>query len=53
VTLDGFFEDANPWDLDWHNSVWGGELEQLSIAQLKTGGWPLTGQRKRGRWPIS
>jgi dihydrofolate reductase len=49
VTLDGFFEGAKPWDLDWHNLVWGEELEQLSIAQLsiaqlKTAGALLFGR---------
>jgi dihydrofolate reductase len=34
ITLDGFFEGAKKWDLDFHNSVWGDELEQLSIQQL-------------------
>jgi hypothetical protein len=23
VTLDGYFEGAKSWDLDWHESVWG------------------------------
>jgi dihydrofolate reductase len=44
VTLDGFFEGVKPWDLDWHNAVWGEELEQLSIAQLKTAGTLLFGR---------
>ncbi len=33
VTLDGFFEGAKSWDIDWHNFVWGDELEELSISQ--------------------
>jgi dihydrofolate reductase len=36
VTLDGFFEGAKPWDLDWHEYVWGDQLEQISIDQLKS-----------------
>ena len=36
VTLDGFFEGAKPWDLDWHNEVWGEELEQFSLEQAQT-----------------
>ncbi len=36
VTLDGFFEGPKKWDLDWHNYVWGDELEQLSLEQAKT-----------------
>ena len=35
MTLDGYFEGAKKWDLDFHNIVWGDELEQLSIQQLK------------------
>jgi dihydrofolate reductase len=38
VTLDGFFEGPNKWDLDHHNVVWGDELEQLSIDQLTFAG---------------
>lgn len=36
VTLDGYFEGTKKWDLDFHNIVWGEELEQLSIEQLKS-----------------
>jgi dihydrofolate reductase len=36
MTLDGFFEGAKSWQLDWHNQVWGEELERLSIDQLHT-----------------
>jgi len=34
MTLDGYFEGAKKWDLDFHNDIWGDELEQLSIEQL-------------------
>src|SRR5512135_1989212 len=34
ITLDGYFEGAKPWDLEFHTSVWGDELERLSIEQL-------------------
>jgi dihydrofolate reductase len=34
LTLDGYFEGAKSWDLDWHEHVWGAELERLSIEQL-------------------
>lgn len=34
LTLDGYFEGEKKWDLDWHLSVWGDELERLSIQQL-------------------
>lgn len=36
VTLDGYFEGHKPWEIDWHESVWGEELERLSIEQLRT-----------------
>lgn len=44
VTLDGSFEGTKSWDLDWHNYVWGPELEQFSIDQLKTAGMLLFGR---------
>lgn len=34
VTLDGRFEGEKPWDLSFHELVWGSELEEFSIAQL-------------------
>lgn len=30
VTLDGYFEGKEKWDLDFHNKAWGEELEALS-----------------------
>jgi len=36
VTLDGFFEGAKKWELDWHEYVWDETLERLSIEQLGT-----------------
>jgi len=36
VTLDGFFEGPRKWDLDFHNYVWGDELEQFGLQQLAT-----------------
>ncbi len=35
VSLDGCFEGEKPWDLSFHELVWGPELEALSIAQLE------------------
>ena len=35
VTLDGYFE-RKKWDLDFHTSVWGDELERLSVEQLRS-----------------
>jgi dihydrofolate reductase len=36
ISLDGYFEGAKAWDLDFHQSVWGKELEDYSIEQLGT-----------------
>ena len=35
VTLDGCFEGEKPWDLSFHQLVWGPELEALSLEQLR------------------
>jgi dihydrofolate reductase len=34
ITLDGYFEGEKKWDLSFHNSIWGPELEKLSHEQL-------------------
>ena len=34
MTLDGYFEGDEHWNLSFHEVVWGKELEQLSIEQL-------------------
>ena len=44
ISLDGFFEGAKSWDLGWHESVWGDELERLSIDQLKSADMLLFGR---------
>ena len=36
MTLDGFFEGPQSWALDFHQFVWGDELERFSIEQLRT-----------------
>jgi dihydrofolate reductase len=36
VTLDGFFEGLESWALDFHQTVWGEELERFSVEQLRT-----------------
>lgn len=35
VTLDGYFEGKEPWDLDFHQTVWGDELEAYTTEQLQ------------------
>lgn len=44
LTLDGYFDGVRPWDLDWHETVWGDELEQLSLEQGKAIGTLLFGR---------
>src|SRR5690606_13627327 len=34
ITLDGYFEGDQKWDLSFHEIIWGKELEQISIEQL-------------------
>ena len=43
-TLDGFFEGSKPWELDWHNYVWGEEQERFSLDQLHSVGMLLFGR---------
>jgi len=45
MTLDGYFEGPTPWDLGFHQSVWGEELEQLSLEQLGEIGTLLFGRK--------
>jgi hypothetical protein len=44
VTLDGYFEGAKSWEIDWHEEVWGEELEQLSLEQSRSAGMLLFGR---------
>lgn len=43
-TLDGCFDGARPWELDWHEIVWGDELERLSRDQGREIGTVLFGR---------
>ena len=45
MTLDGFFEGPNPWEIDWHEYVWGDELERFSLDQAEEAGALLFGRR--------
>lgn len=36
ITLDGYFEGQQNWDLSFHHTIWGQELEKLSLEQLQT-----------------
>ena len=44
LTLDGFFEGAGSWTLDWLEYVWGDELESLSLEQLRSAEMLLFGR---------
>src|SRR5690349_9005188 len=43
-SLDGCFEGTKPWDLDFHETAWGDELERFSIDQLQEIGALLFGR---------
>jgi len=45
ISLDGFFEGNQPWDLRFHDVVWGEDLERLSIEQLESADTLLFGRR--------
>jgi len=44
LTLDGFFEGAKSWELDFHQYVWGDELERFSVDQLRSADMLLFGR---------
>jgi dihydrofolate reductase len=44
ITLDGYFEGNQKWDLTFHNVVWGQELEKLSIEQLHSADYLVFGR---------
>ena len=43
-TLDGYFEGKAPWDLEFHEAVWGDELHQFSLEQAEEVGTLLYGR---------
>ncbi len=44
MTLDGYFEGEKNWDLSFHNSVWGPDLQQLSLEQLHSADYLVFGR---------
>lgn len=44
ITFDGCFEGSQKWDLSFHNFVWGKELEELSIEQLRSADYLVFGR---------
>jgi len=45
ISLDGCFEGDKAWDLDFHQTVWGGELQEYTIEQLKTADMLVFGRK--------
>lgn len=45
MTLDGYFEGRTAWDLDFHETVWGDELQAFSLEQMEEVGTLLFGRR--------
>lgn len=44
ITLDGYFEGNENWELPFHNVVWGKELEKLSLEQLYAADYLIFGR---------
>jgi dihydrofolate reductase len=44
ITLDGYFEGDKNWDLSFHDTVWGPELENFSIEQLNAADYVAYGR---------
>lgn len=44
MTLDGYFEGENNWDLSFHDKIWGPELEKLSLEQLHNADYLVFGR---------
>ena len=44
ITLDGYFEGEQNWDLSFHEAIWGQELEKLSIEQLHSADYLVFGR---------
>jgi dihydrofolate reductase len=57
VTLDGFFEGPKSWEIDWLQSAFDDELEELSRAQLVSADMLLFGrvtyQGMAAYWPTA
>jgi dihydrofolate reductase len=44
ITLDGYFEGKQNWELPFHELVWGEELEKLSLEQLHSADYLVFGR---------
>lgn len=45
ITLDGYFEGGKAWDLSFHRTAFGDELQDYSIEQLKTADMLVFGKK--------
>ena len=45
ITLDGYFEGEKNWDLDFHETIWGRELETFSLEQLNSADFLVFGRK--------
>ncbi len=45
LSLDGCYDSEQPWELSWHLNVWGDELQEFSLTQLRTAGMLLFGRK--------
>lgn len=45
ISLDGYFEGSKAWDLDFHQTVFGDELQDFSIEQFKTADMLVFGEK--------
>ena len=45
MSLDGYFQGEQNWDLSFHQLVWGPELEKLSIEQLASADYLVFGRK--------
>lgn len=44
LTLDGYFEGEKNWDLSFHETIWGPELEKLGKKQLHSADYLIFGR---------
>lgn len=45
ISLDGYFEGSKAWDLDFHQTVFGKELQDFSIEQLQSADMLVFGEK--------
>ena len=44
ITLDGYFQGEQNWDLSFHELIWGPELEEFSMVQLRAADYLVFGR---------